>query len=124
MDKKQAKIRAEKLAKEINKLRYEYHVLDKPDVTDEVYDSLMAELRGLEEQFPELKTPDSPTQRIGGKPLDKFQKVKHAVRQWSFDDVFSFEELKKWEEKIKRMVEKISLGSKSPIGLLEPKLAN
>jgi len=96
----------EKLAAEISKRRYEYHVLDKPDVTDEVYDSLTAELRELEEKYPDLKAPDSPTQRIGGKPLSKFKKVRHQIRQWSFDDVFSFEELKKWEEKVKRMVEK------------------
>ena len=107
MDKKEAKNRIVKLSAEINKLRYEYHVLDKPDVTDEVYDSLMAELRGLEERYPDLRAVDSPTQKIGGVPLEKFQKVKHTVRQWSFDDVFSLEELKKWEEKIGRMVDKI-----------------
>jgi DNA ligase (NAD+) len=103
----QAKKRVQKLSDEINRLRYEYHVLDKPDVTDEIYDSLMAELRGLEEQYPDLKLPDSPTQRIGGRPLEKFQKVRHLVRQWSFDDVFSYEGLKKWEDKVKRIVEKI-----------------
>ena len=107
MNQKQLFDRAEKLAKEINKLRYQYHVLDNPEITDEVYDSLMEELRNLEEKYPKLKTPESPTQRIGGKPLDKFRKMRHKVRQWSFDDVFSFEELKKWEEKILRMKEKI-----------------
>ncbi|HEX7586589.1 MAG TPA: NAD-dependent DNA ligase LigA [Patescibacteria group bacterium] len=106
MDKNKAKNRVRKLSAEINRLRYEYHVLDKPDVTDEIYDSLMTELRELEEQFPDLKLPDSPTQRIGGKPLDKFQKVQHKTRQWSFDDVFSFEELKKWEEKALRLISK------------------
>ena len=100
MDKNKAKNRIAKLSAEINKLRYEYHVLDKPDVTDSVYDSLTAELRALEEQFPDLRAVDSPTQKIGGRPLDKFQKVRHAVRQWSFDDVFSLDELKKWEEKM------------------------
>lgn len=96
-----------KLAAEISKRRYEYHVLDKPDATDEIYDSLTRELRQLEEAYPELQAPDSPTQRIGGKPLEKFQKVRHRVRQWSFDDVFSYDELVKWEEKVERMVEKI-----------------
>ncbi len=100
------KIRIEKLSAEINKLRYEYHVLDKPDVTDEIYDSLMAELRQLEEKYPQLKFSDSPTQRIGGQPLDKFQKIMHKVKQWSFDDVFSFEELKKWEVKALRLISK------------------
>lgn len=107
MDKGETKKRIAKLSAEIDKLRHEYHVLDKPDVTDEVYDSLMAELRDLEEQFPALRLADSPTQRIGGMPLDKFVKVKHQTRQWSFDDVFSFSELQKWEEKIERMIEKI-----------------
>jgi len=107
MDKKVAEIRAKKLAAEIDRLRYEYHVLDKPDVTDEIYDSLMAELRNLEEEFPAFRMADSPTQRIGGTPLKKFKKVKHRVRQWSFDDVFGAEELLKWEEKVKRMVEKV-----------------
>lgn len=112
MSKQEAKIRMEKLAREINRLRYEYHVLDKPEATDTVYDSLMAELRALEEQFPELKKSDSPTQRIGGKPLAKFVKVKHQVRQWSFDDVFSFAELQKWEEKTARFLGKLGNSEK------------
>ncbi|PIP27910.1 MAG: DNA ligase (NAD(+)) LigA [Candidatus Moranbacteria bacterium CG23_combo_of_CG06-09_8_20_14_all_35_22] len=109
MDKNQIKSRIEKLSREINKFRYEYHVLDKPDATDEVYDSLMKELRELEEKFPDLKLADSPTMRIGGTPLAKFEKVKHQIRQWSFDDVFDFEELGKWEEKVRRLVEKSPL---------------
>jgi len=121
VDKKQAQNRIGKLSAEINKLRYEYHVLDKPDVTDEVYDSLMAELRELETRYPDLQAVDSPTQKIGGKPLEKFRKVKHAVRQWSFDDVFSLEELRKWEEKIGRMVEKLEggQGGEGGVGGLE-----
>jgi len=100
------KDRAEKLRREIDRMRYEYHVLDKPDISDEVYDSLMRELRQLEEQYPELKTADSPSQRVGGKPLDKFQKVRHRVRQWSLNDAFDFGEVKKWEEKIQRILGK------------------
>ncbi|MDQ1284245.1 MAG: ligase [Patescibacteria group bacterium] len=107
MDKSEAKKRIEKLTAEINRQRFEYHVLDKPEVTDEVYDSLTEELKGLEDKYPQFRRSDSPIGRIGGKPLDKFKKVKHQVRQWSFDDVFSFEELKKWEEKVTRMAEKI-----------------
>src|SRR3989338_4406384 len=75
MDKKQAKLRAEKLQKQINELRYRYHVLDDPAVTDEVYDSLSRDLRDLESEFPDLAAKDSPTQRVGGKALDKFVKV-------------------------------------------------
>jgi DNA ligase (NAD+) len=106
IDKNEAKIRIKKLSAEINKIRYEYHVLDKPDVTDEVYDSLTKELRELEAQFPDLRLADSPTQRIGGKPLEKFQKVRHQVRQWSFDDVFSFNELEAWNQKVKKLINK------------------
>lgn len=107
MDKNEAKNRIEKLSVEINKLRYQYHVLDKADITDEVYSSLMDELRSLEEQFPQLQAVDSPTQKIGGLPLDKFQKVKHAVRQWSFGDIFSLNGLIEWDSKVKRLIEKI-----------------
>jgi DNA ligase (NAD+) len=100
------KTRIEKLRREIDKFRYEYHVLDKPEVSDEIYDSLMRELRQLEEKHPNLKSPDSPSQRIGGKPLAKFEKVQHKHRQWSLDDAFSFEEVKKWEEKVARALDK------------------
>ena len=110
-DKKAAKQRIEKLRKEIDKFRFEYHVLDRPEVSDEVFDSLMRELRELEERYPEFRSPDSPSQRIGGEPLKKFEKVRHAHRQWSLDDAFSLEEMKKWEEKILRLLEKKSLSS-------------
>lgn len=106
MDKQEAKKRAEKLRKEIDRHRYLYHVLDSPQVLDEIYDSLMRELRQIEERHPELKTFDSPSQRIGGKPLDKFEKTRHKHKQWSLNDAFSFEELKAWEDKIWRMLEK------------------
>ncbi len=103
---KKIKDRYEKLVKLIDHYRYLYHVLDKPDITDESYDSLIHELIEIEEKYPELVTPQSPTQRVGDEPLSEFKKVKHEVRQWSFDDCFSPEGLKKWDEKIRRMVEK------------------
>jgi DNA ligase (NAD+) len=95
-----------KLREEIEKHRRLYYVLDKPEISDEVYDSLFAELEKLEKECPELITPTSPTQRVGESPLKGFQKVRHEHKQWSFDDVFDFEELEAWEEKIKRMIEK------------------
>lgn len=104
--KKQAKERIQALTKEINRLRYEYHVLDSPEITDEVYDSLTEELKGLEERFPDLRRSDSPIGRIGGKPLSKFQKIRHESRQWSFDDVFDPDGLRRWEEKVRKMVGK------------------
>ncbi len=108
-NKNQAENRIKKLRKEIDHRRYLYHVLDKPDISDEVYDSLMRELRELEEKYPELKTADSPSQRIGGAPLEKFEKVRHKVRQWSLDDAFNFQEVVEWENKIKRILEKQDL---------------
>ncbi|MFA6285503.1 MAG: NAD-dependent DNA ligase LigA [Parcubacteria group bacterium] len=105
-DKKEAKSRIEKLRREIDRFRYEYHVLDRPEVSDEIFDSLMRELRQLEEKYPEFRSADSPSQRIGGEPLKKFEKVRHAHRQWSLDDAFSLEEIRKWEEKLLRLLAK------------------
>jgi len=104
MDKSEAKKRIDKLVKQIDELRYRYHVLNDPQVGDEVYDSLEQELVELEKEFPDLKRPDSPLQRIGGKPLDRFTKVKHAVQQWSFNDAFSEEEMNDWEERVKKLL--------------------
>ncbi len=100
------KDRYAKLIKLIDHHRYLYHVLDKPEISDEAYDSLMKELIAIEEKKPELISPLSPSKRVGGEILKEFKKVEHQVRQWSFDDVFDFEELKKWDEKVKRMIEK------------------
>ncbi len=104
MNLREAKLRAEKLRDEINDLRYRYHVLDDPKMTDEVYDSLTAELREIEKEFPILITPDSPTQRVGGKALEKFKKVLHAGRMLSLNDAFSETEMREWEERLKRLV--------------------
>lgn len=104
INKKQAKDRIEKLKKEINKIRYAYHVLDKQIVSDSVKDSLQHELYKLEQQYPEFITEDSPTQRIGGAPLDKFVKVTHETPMLSMEDVFEFDELKDWETRIKRII--------------------
>jgi DNA ligase (NAD+) len=104
MDAREARLRATKLREEINDLRYRYHVLDDPRVTDEIYDSLTAELREIEKEHPQLLTPDSPTGRIGGKALEKFEKVRHQVRMLSLNDAFSEEEMKDWEERIQRLV--------------------
>lgn len=101
--------RAEKLREEIDRLRYEYHVLDRPQTDDVVYSSLMRELRDLEERHPELRSETSPTMRLGGVPLEKFIKVQHRVRQWSFNDIFSFEELQKWEERIQKLIAKAKI---------------
>lgn len=103
---KEIKERYDKLVKTIDHYRYLYHVLDKPNITDESYDSLMHELVDIEEKYPKLRTPESPSQRVGGESLSEFKKVKHEVKQWSFDDCFSPDGLKKWDEKVRRMISK------------------
>lgn len=108
--KESIKDRLKKIKESLDKHRYLYHVLDKPEISDEAYDSLFKELESIEREYPEFITFDSPTQRVGAEPLKEFKKVKHAIRQWSFDDVFDFEELKKWEEKTKNFIKKANFG--------------
>lgn len=98
--------RLNRLKETIERHRKLYHTHDKPEISDEAYDSLLKELEGIESQYPELVTADSPSQRVGGEPIKEFKKVKHTTRQWSFDDVFDLNELKKWEDKVKNFMEK------------------
>ncbi len=99
MTKQQAEIRIKKLKKVIDYHRYLYHVLDKQEISPEVLDSLKKELFDLEQKFPELITPDSPTQRVGGEPQKKFKKIKHRVPMLSINDAFSKEDVKNWLER-------------------------
>lgn len=96
MNKTEAKQRVLKLRELINDYRYHYHVLDESTMSEAVADSLKHELAELEKAFPDLITPDSPTQRVAGKPLDKFTKVTHAQRMISLADVFSEAEIRDW----------------------------
>ena len=91
--------RINKLRTLINDYRYHYHVLDESIMSEAAADSLKHELAQLEEQYPDLITPDSPTQRVAGRALDKFTKVRHAQRMISLADVFSREELRDWEQR-------------------------
>lgn len=102
MAKQEIKQRIEKLRKEINHHRYLYHVLDTQEISDAAIDSLKHELYTLEQENPELITPDSPTQRVGGEPLDKFEKVRHKTRMISLEDAFSRSEMEDWEKRIKK----------------------
>ncbi len=83
---------------------YEYHVLDTPSVTDAIYDGLIQELKAIESTFPDMVLADSPTQRVGGAPLDKFTKVRHSVRMISLNDVFSREEVEAWIKRIEKLL--------------------
>ncbi len=94
------------LRSQIDDLRYRYHVENDPEVTDAMYDGLMDELRKIELENPELVTPESPTQRVAGVPLDKFEKITHVVPQWSFNDAFTLEDIEDWQERILKILEK------------------
>jgi DNA ligase (NAD+) len=100
--KSEARERTERLREVIEHHRWRYHVLDDPEVEDSVYDALLRELEELEARYPELVTPTSPTQRVGDRPVDHFEKVRHEVPQWSFDNVFSASELEAWHERLQR----------------------
>jgi len=97
--KTEAKERIEKLKKAINHYRYSRLVLNKELISPEAEDALKKELFDLEQQFPELIMPDSPTQRVGGKALKRFPKVRHLTRMLSFNDAFSREDMKNWNER-------------------------
>ncbi|MGH2636864.1 MAG: NAD-dependent DNA ligase LigA [Actinomycetota bacterium] len=99
-----AKVRVEELREQLNYHLYRYHVLDDPEVSDADYDELMNELRALEERFPELVVPDSPTQRVGAAPADLFAPVPHRSPMLSLDNAFSREELEAWAVRVERGV--------------------
>lgn len=102
--------RLNRLKATIEHHRKAYHTHDKPEITDEAYDSLFRELEALEAKYPALKTSDSPTTRVGAEPLKEFVKVRHEVDQWSFDDVFDNEELCRFDERVKNFMTKAGIG--------------
>jgi len=104
MTKSEAQKRITKLRKVINGHNYRYHVLDQPEISDAAFDSLKHELYQLEQQYPDLITTDSPTQRVSGQALDKFVKVRHKERMLSLEDVFYQEEFEAWQKRIQKLV--------------------
>ena len=109
------KKRIDTLINEINKASYEYYALDNPSLSDQEYDDKYNELLRLEEKYPELKREDSPTNRVGGEAIDKFDKVTHNTPMLSFDDIFNSEEIELFDERIKKTI-------KNPEYTLEPKM--
>ena len=105
---KEIRERAEKLAKEINRHNRLYHILDKPEISDEAYDALVRELILIEEQFPELRFKDSPTGKVGDSPSKEFKKVVHEVPQWSFNNAFDEEDLRVFDRRIEKLLGKKS----------------
>ena len=98
-----ARHRHAELAAEATEANHRYHVLDSPTVSDAEYDAVMRELRELEERYPELRTPDSPTQRVGGAISTDFTPVEHLERLLSLDNAFSPEELDAWAARVTRL---------------------
>jgi DNA ligase (NAD+) len=103
LTKSQAADRIKKLRGLINDYRYHYHVLDESIMSEAAADSLKHELSELEAKFPDLITPDSPTQRVAGQPLPGFSKVRHSTRMLSLNDVFNRDEVESWVERVKKL---------------------
>ncbi|MGC9468887.1 MAG: NAD-dependent DNA ligase LigA [Anaerolineae bacterium] len=119
MDLVEARQRAERLRQDINFHNFRYHVLDRPLISDSQFDALVDELRQIEGRFPELVTPDSPTQRVGGTPAEGFQKVEHPAPILSLDKATNREELQAWYERISKLLPEDT----PPISyVVEPKL--
>jgi len=111
MSKEEAKDRIDKLRKYIEDIRYRYHVLNDPTVTDKDYDSLMDELVKLEREFPEFYDANSPSQKVGGEPVKSFPSIKHKVPMISLSDAFDEAEMKDWYERMARLVGEKSIDS-------------
>lgn len=115
MNKQEAGKKIIELSEILEKYGYEYYVLDNPTVSDYEYDMLMQELKKLEADYPELVSPSSPTQRVGGTALNTFEKVTHTVQMGSLQDVFSFEQVREFVNKCKENL-------KNPVFTVEPKI--
>ena len=120
MDKKQAEKRIKELRKQVEYHAKRYYDDDKPEITDFEYDMMMLELRTLESQFPELITKDSLTQKVGGTVKEGFQKVEHEVPLQSLQDVFDFDEIEAFDERVKKQAEEN--GIKNPQYVVETKI--
>src|SRR3954452_2641809 len=109
--------RTEELRRQINNHNYRYYVLDSPEVSDGEYDALMRELRAIEEDHPELQSPDSPTQRVGATPSEQFGAVEHVVPMLSLANAFDEGGLRNWHARASRLLGRDVTGF-----VLEPKI--
>jgi DNA ligase (NAD+) len=114
--------RVAELRKEIIHHEHRYYVLDDPEISDTDYDDLVRELQGLEAKHPELLTPDSPTQRVGGKPLGKFKQIEHPEPMLSLANARNEEELRAWETRLHRQLDSLDIEAASVAFVSEPKI--
>ncbi len=119
---KDAAARAAELRRTISRHDHRYYVLDDPEIGDDSYDALLDELRALEGEHPELLTPDSPTQRVGGAPLDKFRQIEHAEPMFSLANARDEQELRAWEKRVRNMLARLDIGSAEVRYVTEPKV--
>jgi DNA ligase (NAD+) len=117
-----AKKRAAELRRELERHNRLYYVKDDPEIGDDAYDALLDELRGLEEANPELRTADSPTQRVGAKPLDGFKQVEHAEQMLSLANARTEEELRAWEKRVRNRLEALDITAAQTSYTTEPKI--
>jgi DNA ligase (NAD+) len=119
---KAVKGRAEELRRQIEHHDHRYYVLDDPEISDPDYDDLLRELRGIEEEHPQLRTPDSPTQRVGGAPLDKFRQVEHHEPMLSLANARDEDELRAWAKRVERQLERLDISGREIRYVTEPKV--
>jgi DNA ligase (NAD+) len=114
--------RAAELRRELEHHNRRYYVLDDPEIGDDAYDALLDELRGLEAEHPDLRTPDSPTQRVGAKPLEGFQQVEHAEPMLSLGNARNEEELRAWEKRLRNRLDQLDISAAQTSYTTEPKI--
>ncbi len=114
--------RARELREQLDRHNHLYYVLDEPEVGDDAYDALIDELREIEAQHPELRTPDSPTQRVGAPPLDRFEQVQHVEQMLSLGNARNEEELRGWENRLANYLKRLDITASEFSYTTEPKI--
>src|SRR5262249_7867140 len=114
--------RADELRRQIAHHDRRYYVLDDPEISDPEYDDLLRELKGIEEEHPELLTPDSPTQGVGGAPLDKFKQVEPHEPMLSLGNARDEDELRAWAKRVERQLERLDISGREIRYVTEPKV--
>jgi DNA ligase (NAD+) len=119
---KTVKKRAEELRRKVGYHDHRYYVLDDPEIADPEYDDLLRELRQIEGEHPELLTPDSPTQRVGGRPLEKFKQIQHHEPMLSLANARDEDELRAWAKRVERRLERLDISGREIRYVTEPKV--